>query len=156
MSGVSQLGYIGIGTSEAAAWKRLATEVLGMQVIPGNTASTTYLRMDEFHHRLEIRDNGRDDLDFVGWEVPNAAALHRVAQQLEDGGVRVTAGPRDEADQRRVSDLIRFTDPNGIASEIYVGRPINPQRFLSRMTAATKTFVLPCPSRSARWRAWTP
>jgi hypothetical protein len=52
----------------------------------------------EYHHRVELRPTGSDDLEFAGWEVPDQPTLHRVAQQLEDGGVRVTAGTRDDAD----------------------------------------------------------
>jgi 2,3-dihydroxybiphenyl 1,2-dioxygenase len=130
MASISQLGYVGIGTSDAKAWQDLATTVLGMQIVAGDDTSISYLRMDECHHRLELRSKGSDDLEFVGWEVPDAATLQRVAQQLEDGGVRVTAGSRDEADHRRVVDLVKCVDPNGISTEVFCGRPINPQPFL--------------------------
>ena len=129
MASVSQLGYLGIGTSDAKAWQDLATTILGMQVVFGDDRSTSYLRMDEYHHRLQLRANGGDDLEFVGWEVPDSATLHRVAQQLEDGGVKVTPGTRDEAADRRVVDLFTCVDPNGIPTEVFCGRPINPQPF---------------------------
>ena len=58
MVGVSQLGYLGIGTSDAKAWQDLATTILGLQVVPGDDKSAAYLRMDEYHHRLELRSNG--------------------------------------------------------------------------------------------------
>jgi hypothetical protein len=58
-----------------------------------------------------------DTLEFAGWEVADRATLDRVAQQLEDGGVNVTAGTRDEADGRRVIDLIKCADPNGIPTD---------------------------------------
>jgi 2,3-dihydroxybiphenyl 1,2-dioxygenase len=140
MASVSQLGYLGIGVSDDKTWKELAVNVLGMQVVPGDTKKTSYLRMDECHHRLELRSNGSDDLEFVGWEVPDAATLHRVAQQLEDGGVKVTAGTRDDADQRRVSELFRCVDPNGVPTEVYYGRPVNPLPFhASRAISGFKT-----------------
>jgi extradiol dioxygenase len=129
MASVSQLGYLGIGTSDAKAWQDLATTILGLQVVPGDDQSTSYLRMDEYHHRLELRSTGSDDLEFVGWEVPDPATLQRVAQQLEDGGVQVTPGTRAEADDRRVIDLIKCVDPDGIPTEVFCGRPINPQPF---------------------------
>lgn len=53
-----------------------------MQVVPGDDNSTSYLRMDEYHHRLELCSNGSDDLEFVGWEVPDPATLQHLAQQL--------------------------------------------------------------------------
>ena len=129
MASISQLGYVGIGTSDVKAWQDLATDILGMQVVPGDDRSTSYLRMDEYHHRLELRSSGRDDLEFVGWEVPDPVSLQRVAQQLEDGGVTVTPGTRDEADDRRVIDLFHCVDPNGIPTEVFCGRPVNQQPF---------------------------
>lgn len=130
MASISQLGYIGLGVSDANAWKGLAGNVLGMQIIPGDSKAISYLRMDEFHHRLEINENGTDDLAFLGWEVPDSATLQRVAQQLEDGGVHVVAGTSSDADNRRVGELLKFLDPTGIPTEVYVGRPINPVQFL--------------------------
>ncbi len=129
MASVSQLGYLGIGISNAKAWQDLATTILGLQVVPGDDQSTSYLRMDEYHHRLELRSKGTEDLEFVGWEVPDSSTLQRVAQQLEGGGVKVTPGTRDEADDRRVIDLVKCVDPNGIPTEVFCGRPINPQPF---------------------------
>ena len=129
MASVSQLGYVGVGTSDEKAWQDLATNILGMRVVPGDDRATSYLRMDEYHHRLELSANGKDDLEFVGWEVPDPATLQRVAQQLEDGGVKVTAGTRDEADGRRVVDLFKCVDPNGIPTEVFCGRPVNQQPF---------------------------
>jgi 2,3-dihydroxybiphenyl 1,2-dioxygenase len=129
MASVSQLGYVGIGTSDEKAWQDLATNILGMPFVPGDDTSTSYLRMDEYHHRLELLSNGSDDLEFVGWEVPDSATLQRVAQQLEDGGVKVTAGTPDEADDRRVIDLIKCTDSSGIPTEVFCGHPVNQQPF---------------------------
>jgi len=129
MASVSQLGYVGIGTSDEKAWQDLATNILGMQVVPGDDTSTSYLRMDEYHHRLELHSNGSDDLEFAGWEVPDSDTLQRVAQQLMDGGVKVIAGTRDEADDRRVIDLIKCIDPSGIPTEVFCGHPVNQQPF---------------------------
>ena len=47
MSGVNQLGYLVLGVSDLAAWRGLASGVLGMELVPGDTRSTSYLRMDE-------------------------------------------------------------------------------------------------------------
>ncbi len=140
MASVSQLGYLGIGTRDQKAWQELAAGVLGMQVVPGDDRSSFYLRMDEYHHRIEVRADADEDLQFVGWEVPDPATLQRVAQQLEDGGVRVTHGTRDEADHRRVIDLFKCADPNGIPTEVFCGRPVNQQPFYpSRPMTGFKT-----------------
>lgn len=98
MGTVSQLGYLGIGVSDVKAWHDLATHVLGMRVIPGDDESISYLRMDEFHHRIELRSTSSDDVDFAGWQVPDHASLERITQQLDGGHVKVALGTRDEAD----------------------------------------------------------
>ncbi len=129
MASVSQLGYLGLGISNAKAWHDLAINILGMQVVPCDDKAVSYLRMDEYHHRVELRSNGSDDLEFVGWEVPDLVTLQRLVQQLEGGGVTVTQGTRNQADDRRVVDLFKCDDPNGIGTEIFCGRPINQQPF---------------------------
>ncbi len=140
MASVRELGYLGIGVSDAGSWHDLATSIYGMQVVPGDAGSTSYLRLDKFHHRLELRAGGGDDLEFAGWEVADAAALDAIAAQLEQGGVSVKAGTRDEADQRRVVGLIKCVDPSGIATEVFYGRPVNPAPYQpTRPTTGFKT-----------------
>jgi 2,3-dihydroxybiphenyl 1,2-dioxygenase len=126
MAKVSELGYLGVGAGDLAAWQSLATSVFGMQIVPGDTARTSYLRIDQHHHRIELSADGPEDLQFVGWEVPDAAALDAMAKQLVDGGVDVKAGTRDDAAQRRVVDFIKCVDPNGIPTEIFYGHPVTP------------------------------
>jgi 2,3-dihydroxybiphenyl 1,2-dioxygenase len=140
MNGVNQLGYLIIGVSDLEGWRGLSSSVLGLELVPGDSRSTTYLRMDEHHHRIELRNGGSDDLEVIGWEVPDAATLHAVAQRLENAGVRVRSGTRDEADQRRVVELIGFEDPAGIRTEVYYGQPINQRSFQpSRAISGFKT-----------------
>ena len=83
MNGVNQLGYLIIGVSDLEGWRGLSSSVLGLELVPGDSRSTTYLRMDEHRHRIELRNGGSDDLEVIGWEVPDAATLHAVAQRLE-------------------------------------------------------------------------
>ena len=129
MASVSQLGYVGVGVSDSSGWKKLATQIYGMEVVSGDDARTCYLRIDDQPHRVEVQENGHDDLDFLGWQVPDSTAFHAVAQQLEDAGVPVVAGTQDEADQRRVVELLKCEDPNGIRTEIFYGRPVNQHPF---------------------------
>jgi biphenyl-2,3-diol 1,2-dioxygenase len=129
MASVSQLGYAVIGVSDDQAWKNLATDVIGLELVPGDDRNTFYLRMDDYHHRLEVRNDGNDDLEVIGWQVPDSKTLHAVAQQLEDAGVRVPAATRDECDNRRVVEMFKCTDPSGIPTEVFYGQPINQKSF---------------------------
>jgi 2,3-dihydroxybiphenyl 1,2-dioxygenase len=160
MDSVSELGYLGIGVSDVALWLHMAASIFGMEVVRGDDKERSYLRLDALHHRLELHRSERDDLEFAGWEVPDAKTLDRVAGQLENGGVKVEAGSRDEADRRGVIGLIKCIDPTGLPTEIFFGRPINSVPFhASRPISGFKTdgeglghFVLQVPRLDASVR----
>ncbi len=131
MAGVSQLGYLGIGVKNVAAWEKFAAEIIGFEVGERGDDGALLLRMDEYHHRLAIHPGGDDDLAYIGWEVPDAQALRVVADQLKAAGVAVAEGAKADAQARRVVELIKFRDPNGVASEVFYGPLISAERFMS-------------------------
>lgn len=130
MASVSQLGYLGLGVKDVASWERFATEILGLQIGERAEDGTLFLRMDEYHHRLAIHPGGKDDLAYIGWEVADAETLWQVAGQLERAGAAVLPGKAEEAKARRVVELVKFKDPNGVASEIFYGPLIATERFM--------------------------
>jgi 2,3-dihydroxybiphenyl 1,2-dioxygenase len=128
---ITQLGYIGIGVSDIAAWRDFAGEVLGLQINGEAADGSLFLRMDNYHHRFELIPGGADDIAFHGWEVKDAASLEQVANQIRAYGLEVTRGDADEIARRRVIDLIKFNDPDGLATEIYYGAGIDHTPFRS-------------------------
>lgn len=142
---VTQLGYIGLGVSDLAAWKAFSTEVLGFQ-INGETASgDVYLRIDDYHHRFVLVPNGADDIVFYGWEVKDGRALDQLAAKLRANGLEVAEGTAKEAERRKVRRLVKFRDPDGIAGEIYFGALIDHRPFISpRVVHGFKANVLGC------------
>ena len=125
MERVTQLGYLGIGISDADAWERFATQTLGLHAHEPDADGTLFLKMDEYHHRFALRANGHDDIDYVGWEVADEHALRAMRGQLETAGVEITTGSAELAAQRRVVDLIAFDDPDGVRTEIFYGPLVN-------------------------------
>ena len=121
MAGISQLGYLGIGVSNMEEWEQFATDILGMQVSGRGADGSLFLRMDENHYRLAVHPTGKDDVAYLGWEVKDDETLREVADQVRAFGIDVTEGTQEEADARRVADLVTFTDPNGVANEVYYG-----------------------------------
>ncbi|MDO8434167.1 MAG: biphenyl-2,3-diol 1,2-dioxygenase [Candidatus Binatus sp.] len=120
MSGIAGLGYLGIGVSNLPAWEDFATNVLGLQV-SGRDERTLALRMDEYRQRFVLHAGGNDDVAYVGWEVRDAAAMQAVASRLRETGIKVEAGSAEEAAARGVTELAKFDDPNGLATEIFYG-----------------------------------
>lgn len=121
MAGVSQLGYLGLGVSNVTEWERFATEVLGAQVSERSADGTLFLRMDERFYRIAIHPTGKDDVEYLGWEAKDEETLHEIADRVRACGVQVFEGKPEDAASRRVAGLIRFSDPNGVANEVYYG-----------------------------------
>ena len=132
---IQALGYIGIRSSDLAAWTEYARGLLGMQSVDATMGARAF-RMDDRKQRLVVTQDAAEPAAFIGWEVADGAALEALAARLDAAGVAVRRGARALADQRRVRDLLLFDDPAGnrleafydaeIASDPFVpGRPIS-------------------------------
>jgi extradiol dioxygenase family protein len=86
MMSVTQLGYLGLGVSDLAAWEQFATQTLGLQANGRDEEGTLFLKMDEYHHRFALHANDSDDVIHVGWEVADEQALANSA----DPGITLT------------------------------------------------------------------
>jgi 2,3-dihydroxybiphenyl 1,2-dioxygenase len=144
MANVTQLGYLGLSVSDINAWEHFATHTLGLQIAERETDGTLLLRLDEYHHRFLVHPTGKDDVVYIGWEVTDEHALHEMAEQLKATGLEVQRGTPDDAQARRVVDLIKFKDPSGIPSEIFYGplmtfnAPFQSPRPISGFVAGTQ------------------
>jgi 2,3-dihydroxybiphenyl 1,2-dioxygenase len=125
MARVTQLGYVGIGASDVAAWEPFAQEILGLEVSEKLPDGTLLLRMDDYHYRIAIHPSGTDDLLYQGWQVEDERALHQIAEQVRAFGIEVAQGTPEEAAARRVKGLIRFPDPDGFQNEVFYGPLVN-------------------------------
>ncbi len=80
---VTELGYMGVGVKKLDEWKSFATQILGMQLADDGERDRCYLRMDYWHHRLVLHDNGTDDLEYLGFRVAGASEFAEIQHQLE-------------------------------------------------------------------------
>ncbi|MEV0452449.1 VOC family protein [Streptomyces sp. NPDC050600] len=119
---IRALGYLRLETTTLDEWRRYALDVLGMVEASGTTEDTLCLRLDDRAYRIVIQAGAGDRLLAAGWEVANAAALARAAEELEAAGVAVKAADPAELTERRVRGLIHVTDPGGNPLEIYWGQ----------------------------------
>jgi len=139
---VTELGYVGIGVRSLSQWKRFASEILGMEVADEGEPGRCYLRMDYWHHRLIVQEDGSDDLSVLGLRVAGPEEFLEMQKRLSDAGVAHQVGTREEADERRVLELMRLQDPAGNPLEIFHGplvqfdKPFHPGR---RMHGRFKT-----------------
>jgi 3,4-dihydroxy-9,10-secoandrosta-1,3,5(10)-triene-9,17-dione 4,5-dioxygenase len=125
------LGYLVIETTDVAAWRTFATEVVGFGVGRKSSENVLYLKMDERPFRLLVVEGPADRLMASGWEVPNGAALDAAAIELEAAGTAVEVGSADEASARQVRGLIRFADPGGAPIELFCSPVLDHEVFVS-------------------------
>lgn len=129
------LGYVGIRSKDLEGWAGYATRFLGMQLVD-KSSTTLSLRMDDRKQRVIVNADSDGGASFYGWEVADAAALDALGDRLERAGVKVLRGSRALADERRVKDLIVFSDPIGNRLEAFRGPeiatdPFRPGRAIS-------------------------
>jgi len=85
MARVTQLGYVGLGVSDVAAWEPFTTEVLGLQLGERLPDGTLLLRMDDNHYRIAVHPGGDDDLAYYLCQdkgVPISVSLGRHTNDL--------------------------------------------------------------------------
>ena len=132
---LNALGYVGIRTKNLDDWAEYGTRFLGMQLVD-KSRGTLALRMDDRKQRVIVHTDADAGPSFYGWEVADAVALDALAAHLEKSGVKIARGSRALADERRVKDLIVFSDPIGNRLEAVYGaetasEPFKPGRSIS-------------------------
>jgi 3,4-dihydroxy-9,10-secoandrosta-1,3,5(10)-triene-9,17-dione 4,5-dioxygenase len=115
---IRSLGYLRIEATDVAAWREFGVKVLGMVEGRGPHPEALYLRMDEFPARLIVLPGERDRLLASGWE---ASSLDGIREALEAAGVAVKDADEGELADRRVMEMIQFTDPFRNNLEIFTG-----------------------------------
>lgn len=129
--GIRSLGYLRIEATDMAAWREYGLKVLGMVEGSGDDPDALYLRMDDFPARLVIVPGESDRLSAVGWETANAAELQEVRDRLDAAGVPYKEGTAEQRSDRRVDELITFTDPSGNTQEVFHGVALQHRRVVS-------------------------
>jgi 2,3-dihydroxybiphenyl 1,2-dioxygenase len=131
---VTELGYMGIGVKDLDAWKHFATDIVGFELADDGESDRCYLRMDYTHHRIVVHADGSDDLNYLGFRVAGADEFAQMQRQLAEAGIKFRVGSAEEAEERRVLEVIKLDDPDGNQVEIFHGpftqfnKPFHPGR----------------------------
>lgn len=116
---ILSLGYLRLASPRVEEWAVLATEVLGF--MPVELATGPGFRWDDHPWRLALIAGEGPGIDAVGFEVADEWALAQAVAAVEAAGCTVTAGTAAGAGDRRVSGYASFTDPDGLAVELFHG-----------------------------------
>jgi len=128
---IRSLGYLRIESTDIPAWREYGLKILGMVEGKGSIDGALYLRMDDFPARLVIVPGDRDHLAAAGWECANAAGLQKIRDALDGEGVPFEEATAAELAERRVDEMITFSDPSGNRLEVFHGAALEHRRVVS-------------------------
>jgi 3,4-dihydroxy-9,10-secoandrosta-1,3,5(10)-triene-9,17-dione 4,5-dioxygenase len=118
---IRSLGYLRVESTDVAAWRNFALDVLGVAEGRGPDPRHLYLRLDELSARIVVTPGEQDRLASAGFEVADHWALSAAVDRLKEHGVLVETATPDELADRRVQEMVRFTDPFGNVLELFHG-----------------------------------
>lgn len=118
---LKSLGYVTVQTADIDRWRHFAFKVLGFAEGSGPDESALYLRMDERAARIIVVPGDADRIVTIGWEVRDHEFLEDVKSALDAAGTPYKQLSLDEADERRVEEVIAFEDPAGTSLEVFHG-----------------------------------
>jgi 3,4-dihydroxy-9,10-secoandrosta-1,3,5(10)-triene-9,17-dione 4,5-dioxygenase len=118
---IRSMGYVRVSSTDPEQWRTFAGKVLGLAEGRGPHPDHQYWRIDEVSARLVVVPAEVDRLEATGWEVADHRALQDAREHLEKAGVAVEEGTREELQDRRVQEMVRFRDPWDNVFELFHG-----------------------------------
>lgn len=115
---ISEMGHVGIQTTDldASIWD--ATQLLGLRVTE-QADGTAYLAAGDVHHELIYRDSDTNSVDSLGLIARNGDALKTIRGRVETENLQVLSErPRTAG----IEDGFSFVGPEGWIFEITIGR----------------------------------
>ena len=105
----------------SSSGRLFAGKVLGLAEGRGPEPGHQYWRIDQVSARLVVFPSDVDQLSATGWEVADHQALQEAREHLQKAGVSFEEGTKEELDERRVQELVRFSDPWDNVFELFHG-----------------------------------
>lgn len=113
MASVRNLAYVEVETTDLLKWYEFGVKLCGFQV-GEQTDDRLTLRMDNKAYRWLVRKGDQDRLTALGWEVASIEELTELTKSVRNAGYDVEECERSEARAHRVTQMVRFADPDGI------------------------------------------
>ena len=118
---IRSMGYVRVASTDLDAWRNFAGKVLGLAEGRGPSEGNLYYRIDEVSARLVVFPADVDQLAATGWELADHDALQAAREHLTKAGVEFEEGTPAELAERRVQELVRFSDPFDNVFELFHG-----------------------------------
>lgn len=129
--GVRALGYVVIETAKPDKWDHFLTQVAGVMRAADAIDGAAQYRIDQRPFRFRIEHSKRDWFKAAGYEVADAAALEKLANQIAGAGRSIEHFSEVDRASRAVTNGFRTNDPAGNGLEFYHGESHTDAPFVS-------------------------
>jgi 2,3-dihydroxy-p-cumate/2,3-dihydroxybenzoate 3,4-dioxygenase len=104
---------VGVGVPDREKFETFARDTLGFPVLRSSDGSISYVRSDQYQHRIAVSTTPQPVLRYVSFDVGGSDQLAAWESKLTAAGIALRHGTRAECAERQVSDFIEFKDPDG-------------------------------------------
>jgi 2,3-dihydroxy-p-cumate/2,3-dihydroxybenzoate 3,4-dioxygenase len=113
MANIRDIIQVGVGMPERESFEKFARDLLGFPASRSGDGKVTYLRTDQYPHRIAAYTAPSPILQYVGLDVGGRTELSEWETKLSHEGVHWRRGAATECAERQVSEFIEFKDPDG-------------------------------------------
>jgi len=138
MIAIQDMQYLRLGTDDVDGAIKFATETVGLELVRRENGRA-YVRGDDRDH--DICYVAGDPADHtVGLKIATKPELEAAAAELAQNGIAVHRGTKEECDDRRVMEFIRFRDLSGNKIELVLRPCISTRRYFPARDAGILEF----------------
>jgi 2,3-dihydroxybiphenyl 1,2-dioxygenase len=113
MATIHDIMQVGVGMPERERFEQFARDMLGFPVTRSPDGQVTYVRPDQYQHRIAARTAAEPLLRYVGFDIGGPEELAEWATKLTAEGIDWRHGTPEECVERQVAHFIELKDPDG-------------------------------------------
>ena len=125
MTTIQDIMQVGVGVPDRERFEDFARDLLGFSVRRSPDGGVTYLRPDQYRHRIAAYTAPKPVLQYIGFDVGGRPQLAEWETKLTAKGIDWRRSHPKECAERHVTDFIEFNDPDGHALALSYGFEID-------------------------------
>jgi 2,3-dihydroxybiphenyl 1,2-dioxygenase len=122
---IQDIMQVGVGVPDRERFEDFARDLLGFSVRRSPDGGVTYLRPDQYRHRIAAYTAPKPVLQYIGFDVGGRPQLAEWETKLTAEGIDWRRSHPKECAERHVTDFIEFNDPDGHALALSYGFEID-------------------------------
>ena len=144
MTTIQDIMQVGVGVPDRGRFEDFARDLLGFSVRRSPDGGVTYLRPDQYSHRIAAYTAPEPVLQYIGFDVGGGQQLAEWEAKLTAEGIDWRRSHPKECAERHVTDFIEFNDPDGHALALSYGFEVNkdPVRYTRDLSVLRLGHVL--------------